>query len=55
MVETQLVAQHAVNGVGQRSALARAKTAVVTEKLGDDGVGGVVKFEGQPNEFGAGF
>ena len=55
MVEAQLVAKHTVNGVGQRSAFARSKTAVVAKKLGYDGVGGVVKFEGQPNEFGAGF
>ena len=55
MVVTQLVAQHAVDGVGQRGPLAWAKIAMVTEKFGDDGVGRVVKFEGQPNEFGAGF
>jgi hypothetical protein len=55
VIKTQLVAQHAVDGIGQRGTLSRAKIAMVTEKLGDDSVGWVVKFEGQPNEFGAGF
>ena len=54
VVKQQLFAQHVVNRLGQRGALAGAKAPVVAEKPRDHGVGGVFKGEGEPDEFGTG-
>ena len=55
VVEQQLFAQHGIDRVGQGGALARAKSAVFAEETGHHRVGGVVKFKGEPDQFGAGF
>ena len=55
VVEQQLFAQHGIDRVGQGGALARAKSAVFAEETGHRRVGGVVKFKGEPDQFGAGF
>jgi hypothetical protein len=52
VVEQQFLAQHRVDGFGQCGALARPQPAVVAKKARHDGVGGVVEFEGEPDEFG---
>ena len=54
MVEQQLLAQHGVDGFGQGRALARAQRAVVAEIARHHGVGRMVEFQGELDEFGAG-
>ena len=54
VVKQQLFAQHVVDRLGQGGALARTQAPVVAVKPRDDGVGGVIEFEAEPDQFGAG-
>ena len=54
VVEQQLLAQHGVDGFGQRGALARPERAVVAEEAGDNLVGWMIEFQDQADQFGAG-
>ena len=52
MIKQQFFAQNSIDRAGQGGALARPQTPVIAEKLRHDGVGGMVEFEREPNQFG---
>ena len=54
MVVLQLATQHRIDRLGQGGALARTELTMVTKVAGHHGVGRVVEFQDQTDEFGAG-
>ena len=54
MVVLQLATQHRIDRFGQGGALARAQLTMVTKVAGHHGVGRVVEFQDQTDEFGTG-